>query len=560
MVTGRRAPGFSPRPQTSTSAGPSPGARRWPHSAPLQLVAGFVLLLPVVVLVQILGGGYGSDLHWPDEASHFLNGLLIHDYIVDGLPGNPIAYAVQYYVHWPKIAIGHWPPLFYGVEAGWFLIAGPSVASALWLQAVVAAALAAVVGCVVGRLGGWIAGIPAALATIAAPQIVYGVQGVMVDIPLALLDLLAVLAWARLMVTPAWSWSWLFALAASAAILTKSNGLCLALFPALAIILARRFDLLRDLRVWLPAPVVAIATLPWYLATYRMATSSFEAGAGSTFILGTAPTVAAYLPRLIGVLGLILAALGAAHLLMRPRRDWPTTMGLCMVGFVIADFVFHCIPAEIEPRYLVSLVPGLVILAYFGIAWPARAVSPRRAPIIVAVALIAVAAAEWTPYQKRSLAMAQASQTILGQPQRNPFVLVASSTGGEGALIAAMATQDRARREYVVRGFKVLAAGNWMGTDYHARFDEPAKMAEWIENAGIGWLVLDDLPASLRWKHNRDLRALVDAGRPGWSLVASLPTAEGRTEIYRIAAGFDGQIDRAPLLRELSPQTSFGLN
>src|SRR5262249_31362468 len=141
-----------------------------------------------------------------------------------------------------------------------------------FLQAITAAALATVVGCVIGRLGGWSVGILGALATIAAPQVAHGILGVMLDVPLSLLDLIAVLAWARFMVAPEWRWSCVFALASAAAILTKSNGLCLVFLPALSLALSGRFQLLRDLRFWIPAPVVAIATVPWYFTTYRMAT------------------------------------------------------------------------------------------------------------------------------------------------------------------------------------------------------------------------------------------------------------------------------------------------
>ena len=65
----------------------------------------FLALLVLAVLGQWLTGVYGSDLsQWPDEGAHYINGLLIHDYVADGFPVNPLTYALQYYVHYPRVS------------------------------------------------------------------------------------------------------------------------------------------------------------------------------------------------------------------------------------------------------------------------------------------------------------------------------------------------------------------------------------------------------------------------------------------------------------------------
>src|SRR5437899_10449358 len=143
----------------------------------------FLALLVLAVLGQWLTGVYGSDLsQWPDEGAHYINGLLIHDYVVDGLPGSPLGYALQYYVHYPRVTIGHWPPLYYVVQALLYFMTGPSTQAALFLQAVFGAGVATVIGWVISRFAGWIVGALAGLATLAAPQIFIGMQGVMLDV------------------------------------------------------------------------------------------------------------------------------------------------------------------------------------------------------------------------------------------------------------------------------------------------------------------------------------------------------------------------------------------
>ncbi len=141
---------------------------------PRAAVGHFAVLFLALIVVAIIGqwstGVYGSDLsQWPDEGAHYINGLLIHDYVVDGLPGSPLTYALQYYVHYPRVTIGHWPPLYYMVQALFYFVTGPSIQAALLLQAVFGAGVATVVGWVISRFAGWIVGALAGITTLAAP-------------------------------------------------------------------------------------------------------------------------------------------------------------------------------------------------------------------------------------------------------------------------------------------------------------------------------------------------------------------------------------------------------
>src|SRR4051794_28093637 len=80
----------------------------------------FVLLLflAVTVLLQWLSGTYQSDFGgYADEPAHYVTGLMVHDYIATGFPGRPQQYAENYYLHYPKVALGHWPPVFYLMQA-----------------------------------------------------------------------------------------------------------------------------------------------------------------------------------------------------------------------------------------------------------------------------------------------------------------------------------------------------------------------------------------------------------------------------------------------------------
>ena len=69
----------------------------------------------------------------PDEAAHFTTGVMTHDYLKNELGSSPLRFAKEFYVRYPKIAFGHFPPTFYVIQAGWYLLFGVSKTSALLL-------------------------------------------------------------------------------------------------------------------------------------------------------------------------------------------------------------------------------------------------------------------------------------------------------------------------------------------------------------------------------------------------------------------------------------------
>ncbi len=76
-----------------------------------------------VLLFQWINGVLDNEYTgFPDEAAHYVSSLLIENYITNGEIEHPLAYAKDYYYHYPKVAIGHWPPVMYGMLAIWFII------------------------------------------------------------------------------------------------------------------------------------------------------------------------------------------------------------------------------------------------------------------------------------------------------------------------------------------------------------------------------------------------------------------------------------------------------
>lgn len=518
----------------------------------LQFLAYFLAALALAVTGQVFAGAYTSDLHWADEGSHYINGLLIHDYLAKGLGQNPVQYAIGYYANYPKVAIGHWPPFFYPLEALFFFITGPSVRAALFLQALLAAGLAASVAFVVARWHGWIAGLCAALLVLLAPDIFSSTLGVMLDIPLALIAFLATLSWARYLDSGDWRWSLGFALLAAAAILTKGNGFFLAFVPPLTLVITRRWDLLRVWHFWLALPLVAVLTVPWYVATYKIAADGFNYSWGFSFIGKALVTYRHVLWVLIGIPGFLAALLGSLRVLQFREPAPEQALGVSALAAAIACFAYHClVPVALEPRYLVPIIPDLVVLAFFALHWPL----PYKSGL-AAAAVLAMLVAEPVFAHKPDLGMARAGRMIAETPNQSPLLLVGSTPGGEGAITAEVATDDRSRHFYVLRGFQVLGTGNFMGTRYTPRFAGPEPLRQWVENNHIGWVVLDTSPASLKWQHNQQLRALLAKKPKGWERVAALTNPNASVLVYRIPTAAPANV--ASLLPQLRPAKVIG--
>ena len=83
----------------------------------------FLLYLPLVLVLQYRTGIYHSELsHHPDESAHVVTSLMIHDYAKSGLGTSPLRFAENYYIHYPKVAFGIWPPIFHISAAVWMLL------------------------------------------------------------------------------------------------------------------------------------------------------------------------------------------------------------------------------------------------------------------------------------------------------------------------------------------------------------------------------------------------------------------------------------------------------
>jgi hypothetical protein len=89
----------------------------------------------ILLAVQWASGAWHAEFDGDtDESTQFVSGRMLWEYVRSLPPGNPIDWAGQYYRHYPKVTIGHWPAAYHLTEASWSLVFGSSRASAMGLH------------------------------------------------------------------------------------------------------------------------------------------------------------------------------------------------------------------------------------------------------------------------------------------------------------------------------------------------------------------------------------------------------------------------------------------
>jgi hypothetical protein len=502
------------------------------------MLASMGLLVLAVFASQIATGAYRNDLASdPDEAAHFTTGVMVFDYCRTSLGSNPVEFAESFYVRYPKVAFGNWPPAFYFVQAGWYFVFGPSTTSALLLTGTIEAVTAV---CLFRRLVSFHGLVPSLLATaiyLCLPAVRFYSSVVMADSLLCLFSLLAVFAFADFLTTRRIYHASLFLIWASLAILTKGTALALALFVPLAVVITGQVGVLKSVTFWALGLLVAVVCAPFYLAT-MFAGLGLHGHSGIGHLLanwvrihGTdyhfeeffriAPATLVLL-ALTGALGVFARRSGS---LKDNRRCLD---GKVAIAWIASILVFQAFAPFGSARYLLPLTLPLTMLAVEPLSWwremPAKRMSFLRFVVPATLASLAVVLTPQRPPRARLSGYAAAADHI---PQRDggSVILVSSDELGEGAVIAETLQRDTSRQDVVLRGSKVLSNSYWNGDGYRLRMETAAELRAYLDAVPVNYLVLDHFGnrAERMRPHHELLRTIVQSAPETFALIGTFP-------------------------------------
>jgi hypothetical protein len=466
--------------------------------------------------LQSLGGAYdaeyGSD---PDEAAHYVTGLLVRDYIAAGFPGSPISFAVDYYSHYPKVALGHWPPVFYLIQSAWTLLFSPGRVSIQLLMALLTAGVALTIVHVLKPIVPfWTATATAALF-IALPLVQDSSSAVMPEMPTTLVSMLALIVWARYLEAERARDSIAFGMLASLAILTRQSAVYLACAAVSGVLLTRRYYLLRRYSFWMSALIVAVLCVPWSLLTYDLARDGWgEQGWGWTFTGRAIVYYARGMYLAIGGALLALVGVGMAESVRYAIQGNPSATLSSLVGLLCGVLLVHSIiPAGYQTRYLVAALPAALIFAVMGfkriVSWFAGRLLHRALPIgVLGFIVIGSFFLQTFRVQHKGFRGFRdvANFVVSHAGGRRTTSLVCSDARGEGMFIAEVAMRDERPTQMIRRGSKEFASSSWKGLHYTARFADASDMAAFVRRSGIDFLIVD---ASVPSRYRRDYHDLV---------------------------------------------------
>ena len=535
---------------------PQPGKCNW-----RTCLLPFLLFFAVVVMIQSFTGAYRAEFgSEPDEAAHYITGLMIRDYIAQGFPGNPMHFAKDYYDHYPKVALGHWPPMFYIIQSAWTLVFTPSRVSVMLLMAVLTAAAATVLIHFMRLKFGVLKAVAGVLLFLYVPLVQQFASAVMTEIPITFLLLIAARFWARYLETERIKDSILFGLIAAVAILVKFSGFSLALIPLFSLLITRRFNLLKTRAFWAAAIVVVVIAGPWTLATLKLAREGMAGeSVGWSFTHVAVPYYFGKLTQMCGMTVLLASLIGLAFTLS--RRSMMTSADATLAALLLSIVIFHMlVPTGFEARHLIPAVPALIYFAWIGADWIATQLTTPRLSLLKTSALVFtvlgvvfVLTVFYIP-RKGYAGFGPVAQTLIQTSQSHSTLLVASDARGEGMFISEVAMREKRPGHFVQRASKKLAASTWEGGAYHltyckkmgdksgTEYSTPDQLTALLKKDSVDYIIFDEsVPKEYQTKHFEVLRAALEQHPSDFHLVNTFDmlrannSAPNALRVYQIA-------------------------
>lgn len=488
------------------------------------LVLAFSILFTLAFAVA--GGGFSSDLGGdPDEAAHAVTALMLRDYLADDLGGHPMTFAKAYYADFPRVALGHYPPLYYVLTAPLLLLYN-SVSTLLVFQSLTVSLLAALTFHI-GR--SFLKPAPAAAASLGMlllPQALKMTMHVMADVLLALLCLWAALLWAWYLRAPSVRRALVWGCVAAAAILTKGSGMGLCLLPPLGTLMSGRWRLVFTGSWWCAALPVAVLAGPWMLYSTNISKEGMTLLSPAQYFMQAVPFYLKGMPVVFGWPLSLLSAVGAGLSLLSgwtSRKLDPLMASLFAMGIGMT-LVLLLVPVGLGVRYMLTLAPLVMLAAAHGltrIPWPAKLGQWGPPLLLLVFSLLPVLTADiWTTKDVRGFSAAVSRSGVPKPGEAKQHWLVASDPPGEGAVIAAAAFACPKRSPSllrVYRGSKELSTSDWMGRDYEAKVSTVPELLSHLDKLGVSRVFVDlSAPKELRPPHLQLLLDAMQSGDPRW--------------------------------------------
>jgi len=504
----------------------------------------------LAIWLQWRSGVYEAELNgYPDEAAHLITGLMVRDYVVSGFGQSPIKFAETYYLHYPKVGFGIWPPLFHFVEAAWFLVTPPGKISAFVLQGLITGSLAAALTSLALPFGPWMA-LAAGVAFVGLPTVQLFTGMVMADNLMCLISFAAMVSFAWYAERWQRRFLLLFGLLAGMALMTKSNAAGLGLLPLIALVLLGQWRRIVSPAMFVAGAIALAVALPWQIMVIGLWTKTITANKYSVdYVIQMLQVHSQMYFNLPGIVIVLLAVAGFVKQVVTPWRVGQLKpLWASVTGLVVGMFLFGLAPLPPEPRYHVASLAGIVLFSAAGLHWMATKAAGRwgrwaePACLLVAAALYGMTT--FTIPQRYSLGYGDVARRIIENTSyRDSVVLVSAQNLGEGLMISEIALLELRPSHYILRATKMLSTSKWNLANYELRYDTPEKVEAFLESIPVRLVVYDTARGLMPMKHHELLNQVLEKNPEKWVRIGVYPptgvNAEGgRVELYELK-GYD---------------------
>jgi hypothetical protein len=455
------------------------------------------LYLLLALLGRYLAGshldGYGS---YEDEPAHMVTASMMRSYATGPTPLHPLEYVRDYYLHFPKVGVGQWPPVLHFFLGGLMIPLGVS-RIAMLLGSCLIAAMAALAtrtlarGCVPGPIASLLG-----VLFLALPLVQNLSGAAMTELLLAAEGTFAVYSYARYMQDGKNYHALWFGFWTVLAVLTKGSGVGLVMVPILAPLIAGKPSRMFSRGTVISGITVGIVGLAWYTATLDYSQATW-AGSGRTASEYAFAAASFYTSELVILLGSILSVLALIGLVVghfdREVRDQNAACLAWLIG-LIACYLF--VRTGIEMRHLAVLLPIAMVLSGRGAMWVWQALgwnSSRRAFPAAGLLILGFSLQAFAPVSPSHRGYREALQWAMQDPalETAPW-LVCSDASGEGLIVTeAVHLDPRHERLQILRSSKVLAFDDWLGNGYRENFQTPEELGAFFRKVPVSLVFLD---------------------------------------------------------------------
>jgi hypothetical protein len=487
-------------------------------------------LLPLALLLAmgLHAATYRASEPWynGDEPRHVMTGVFFHDLLLDGAWSHPIRYATDYYLQYPALALGIYPPLYHLVEGMVMLPLGSSMSIAKGLIVLFALLAGVYLFAIARRKRGPEASALACLLLLLAPAVFKLSSYVMLEVP-----------------TLAWSLMFLFhldryfelgrrrdlglaAAAAAATALTRFSGYYL--LPTVAILLVLRAE--RRRRMASPEAIVAVLLVVAVIAPYYALAAQWIGGLHFQQAMGGSSTpessfsfprslldYPASLPKQIGwplaIAGVVGLLLGIA------RRDRSADIPMALIAGVYVAFT----PLAMrDPRFTIYWIPGFALLAADVVVAVGRRAGRVAAGGLAMLLIAATATAAWLEPRPILRGYEAAARFVADHTKRSRYCLFDGTLNGN--FIYQIRRADPGRRIQVLRGDRILYSVSIVPElGYADPLTSPDSMLAEIHRYDPDWIVVEDPPVFFRTPAGDRLRGVLRGAHNQYRLAAEFP-------------------------------------